>query len=251
MANIQKLYQNLKEGKISKNQFLFQLRKDSRINSLFTPANSYEETVRILKNKGLLMEIKEEVKENIFKKAGDYLSNLTKDDENPFQDITTSTVGKWTNKTSFDDFQIGDTVAMEDNPELKGKIGAMWINDSTGERVATVAFSDGETKKVNMFNLEKVASESNLEEDHSSSLTMKDVIAAIGPKSENYGNTEKIKAYIKSNKDKMTVDLIGDIGGYYGLGEEELGDANDYLENTNEDVINGPTKKTLYWIVIS
>ena len=56
MQNIQKLYQDLHEGKISKNQFLFQLRKDSRINSFFTSANSYDETVRILKNRGLLFE---------------------------------------------------------------------------------------------------------------------------------------------------------------------------------------------------
>lgn len=58
MQNIQKLYQDLHEGKISRNQFLFQLRKDSRINSFFTSANSYDETVRILKNRGLLFEIK-------------------------------------------------------------------------------------------------------------------------------------------------------------------------------------------------
>jgi len=56
MQNIQKLYQDLHEGKISRNQFLFQLRKDSRINSFFTSANSYDETVRILKNRGLLFE---------------------------------------------------------------------------------------------------------------------------------------------------------------------------------------------------
>jgi len=48
MQNIQKLYQDLNEGKISRNQFLFQIRKDSRINSFFTSANSYDETVRIL-----------------------------------------------------------------------------------------------------------------------------------------------------------------------------------------------------------
>lgn len=58
MQNIQKLYQDLHEGKISRNQFLFQIRKDSRINSFFTSANSYDETVRILKNRGLLFEIK-------------------------------------------------------------------------------------------------------------------------------------------------------------------------------------------------
>ena len=58
MQNIQKLYQDLHEGKISKNQFLFQIRKDSRINSFFTSANSYDETVRILKNRGLLFEVK-------------------------------------------------------------------------------------------------------------------------------------------------------------------------------------------------
>jgi hypothetical protein len=56
MQNIQKLYQDLNEGKISRNQFLFQIRKDSRINSFFTSANSYDETVRILKNRGLLFE---------------------------------------------------------------------------------------------------------------------------------------------------------------------------------------------------
>lgn len=67
MQNIQKLYQDLHEGKISRNQFLFQIRKDSRINSFFTSANSYDETVRILKNRGLLFEIKinESIEEEI------------------------------------------------------------------------------------------------------------------------------------------------------------------------------------------
>lgn len=67
MQNIQKLYQDLHEGKISRNQFLFQIRKDSRINSFFTNANSYDETVRILKNRGLLFEIKinESIEEEI------------------------------------------------------------------------------------------------------------------------------------------------------------------------------------------
>lgn len=77
MQNIQKLYQDLHEGKISKNQFLFQIRKDSRINSFFTSANSYDETVRILKNRGLLFEVKinESIEENSSEAAS--ISKLT------------------------------------------------------------------------------------------------------------------------------------------------------------------------------
>jgi hypothetical protein len=88
MQNIQKLYQDLHEGKISRNQFLFQLRKDSRINSFFTSANSYDETVRILKNRGLLFEIK--INENQESKVR-FEKNLK--DGNIFQVIDRDTRG--------------------------------------------------------------------------------------------------------------------------------------------------------------
>lgn len=156
MQNIQKLYQDLHEGKISRNQFLFQIRKDSRINSFFTSANSYDETVRILKNRGLLFEIKINEKET----AQEMLS-----------------------EEGYDDLM--------------------------------------------------------------KSLTMNDVIKSIGSKADNYGNTKKVKAYINANKEKMTVDLIGDIGGYYGLGEDELGSAEDYLKEAKEPT-NGVDQSNPY-----
>lgn len=89
MQNIQKLYQDLHEGKISKNQFLFQIRKDSRINSFFTSANSYDETIRILKNRGLLFEVKinesieEEIGSNDPETSHEGLNNITEAKNNP------------------------------------------------------------------------------------------------------------------------------------------------------------------------
>lgn len=189
MQNIQKLYQDLHEGKISKNQFLFQIRKDSRINSFFTSANSYDETVRILKNRGLLFEVKPQ--------------KLNENSEN--------------------------------NLTINGKKVKNYSQE--GDKSYTVDFEDGTTDNFKVSNdnwdIINADKKEGIDENQSQSLTMKDAIEAIGPKFNNYGNVEKIKAYLEANKDKMTVDLVSDIGGYYGLGEDELGDANSYL---NKDI---------------
>ncbi len=137
--NIQKLYQDLKENKITKNQFLFQVRKDSRINRFFSPLNSFDETVKILKSKQLLFESLEQVKTENFR------------DE---------------------------------------------------------------------------------DEEYTPPMTMKQVIDQIGSRAKSFGDVEKVKSFLKANRDKLTSDLVNDIGGYYGLGADELGPTTDYVNET-------------------
>lgn len=137
--NIQKLYQDLKENKITKNQFLFQVRKDSRINRFFSPLNSFDETVKILKSKQLLFESLEQVKTENFR------------DE---------------------------------------------------------------------------------DEEYTPPMTMKQVIDQIGSRAKSFGDVEKVKSFLKANRDKLTSDLVNDIGGYYGLGADELGSTTDYVNET-------------------
>jgi len=188
--NIQKLYQDLKENKITKNQFLFQIRKDSRINSFFSPLNSFDETVKILKSKQLL-----------FEGAG---MKHPKFDE---------LVKKYMNKGY-----------SEENAK---KQAASDIN--AGDRAA------GNSEK-QAFSGQNESMIDSQEDDYTPPLTMRDAIEAIGSRYNNYGNVEKIKNYLESNRDRMTIDHANDVGGYYGLDGDDLGPATDYLPAGHPDL---------------
>lgn len=190
--NIQKLYQDLKESKITKSQFLFQVRKDSRINRFFSPLNSFDETVKILKSKQLL-----------FEGAG---MKHPKFDELVKKYIDKGYSEENAKKQASSDINAGDKSAENSEKQAFGNYSESMMDDEDED------------------------------DDYTPPLTVKDAIEAIGPRFNNYGNVEKVKAYLEANRDRMTVDHVNDVGGYYGLDGETLGRATDYLPAGHPDL---------------
>lgn len=73
MKTIQKLYQQLVEGKVTKSKFLYEARRDEALRSFITNLTSFDDSIRILKNRGIITEAKKEV------------TQLTLDTANPYE----------------------------------------------------------------------------------------------------------------------------------------------------------------------
>lgn len=74
MKTIQELYKNFESGDVSKSKFLYEARRDPNLNQFITNLTSFDDTVKILKNRGIITEAKKETKQC-----------LTLDEANPYE----------------------------------------------------------------------------------------------------------------------------------------------------------------------
>lgn len=73
MKTVQKLYQQLVEGVVTRSKFLYEVRRDENLKQFITNLTSFDDSIRILKNRGIITEAKKEV------------TQLTLDTANPYE----------------------------------------------------------------------------------------------------------------------------------------------------------------------
>jgi len=93
--NIQKLYNQVQIGEISKSNFLSEIRKDNRVNSLFTNTNTFEQIIYKLKAKSIISESINKEMFDKYKKAVElYLINKYHLEEETVFEITSKNINK-------------------------------------------------------------------------------------------------------------------------------------------------------------